>query len=100
MSTSGRRTKIVATIGPASDDVHVLVRLIEAGMDVPRLNFSHGTPEEKARTAQGCAPPPTGWSDRWRSSRISPARRSTWRCWEALATRCPVAANIARSTCS
>ena len=47
-----RRTKIVATIGPASDDVEVLGRMIEAGMDVARLNFSHGTPEEKARTAQ------------------------------------------------
>jgi pyruvate kinase len=47
-----RRTKIVATIGPASDDVDTLARMIEAGMDVARLNFSHGTPEEKARTAQ------------------------------------------------
>ena len=46
-----RRTKIVATIGPASDDVEILTRMIEAGMDVARLNFSHGTPEEKARTA-------------------------------------------------
>jgi len=47
-----RRTKIVATIGPASDDVDTLTRMIDAGMDVARLNFSHGTPEEKARTAQ------------------------------------------------
>ena len=47
-----RRTKIVATIGPAYRDSHeVLVRMIEAGMDVARLNFSHGTPEEKAETA-------------------------------------------------
>ena len=46
-----RRTKIVATIGPASDDPEVLARMIEAGMDVARLNFAHGTPEEKARTA-------------------------------------------------
>jgi pyruvate kinase len=37
-----RRTKIVATIGPASRDPAVLARLADAGMDVARLNFSHG----------------------------------------------------------
>jgi pyruvate kinase len=47
-----RRTKIVATIGPASRDPEVLVRMIDAGMDVARLNFSHGTAEEHADTAQ------------------------------------------------
>lgn len=41
-----RKTKIVATIGPASERVEVLTRLIEAGVDVCRLNFSHGTQEE------------------------------------------------------
>jgi pyruvate kinase len=41
-----RRTKIVATLGPATDDPKVLDALIEAGVDVVRLNFSHGTPEE------------------------------------------------------
>jgi pyruvate kinase len=46
-----RRTKIVATIGPASDDPEILVRLIEAGMDVARLNFAHGTRESQAATA-------------------------------------------------
>jgi pyruvate kinase len=46
-----RRTKIVATIGPASDDHDTLVRMVEAGMDVARLNFAHGTREEKAETA-------------------------------------------------
>jgi pyruvate kinase len=46
-----RRTKIVATIGPACDDHETLVRMVEAGMDVARLNFSHGTPEQKAETA-------------------------------------------------
>jgi pyruvate kinase len=40
-----RRTKIVATIGPASREPEVLVRLIEAGLDVARLNFSHGSRE-------------------------------------------------------
>jgi pyruvate kinase len=45
-----RRTKIVATIGPASGDNEMLVRMIEAGMDVARLNFSHGTAEQHAAT--------------------------------------------------
>src|ERR687885_2555010 len=47
-----RRTKIVATIGPASRDPEVLARMIEAGMDVARLNFSHGSAEEHAETAR------------------------------------------------
>jgi pyruvate kinase len=46
-----RRTKIVATIGPASRHPDVLVRMVDAGMDVARLNFSHGTAEEHAETA-------------------------------------------------
>ena len=40
------RTKIVATIGPASDSVEVLGQLIDAGADVMRLNLSHGTLDE------------------------------------------------------
>lgn len=47
-----RRTKIVATLGPATDDASVLERMIEAGMDVIRLNFAHGTAWEQARRAQ------------------------------------------------
>jgi pyruvate kinase len=41
-----RRTKIVATLGPACSDPKILDKMIEGGVDVVRLNFSHGTPEE------------------------------------------------------
>ena len=41
-----RRTKIVATLGPASSDKKTLARMIEAGLDVVRMNFSHGTAAE------------------------------------------------------
>jgi len=41
--TSPRRTKIVATLGPASNDLDILKRMITAGLDIVRLNFSHGT---------------------------------------------------------
>ena len=45
-----RRTKIVATLGPVSRDAPVLERLVEAGMDVARINLSHGTPTEHERS--------------------------------------------------
>ena len=42
MTLSRHKTKIVATIGPASESPEMLTRLIDAGLDVARLNFSHG----------------------------------------------------------
>ncbi|MDB5936912.1 MAG: pyk, partial [Massilia sp.] len=46
-----RGTKIVATIGPASSDPDMLVRMIRAGVDVVRLNFSHGTAQDHIERA-------------------------------------------------
>ena len=45
-----RRTKIIATVGPASDTDVILDSLIAAGVDIVRLNFSHGTHESQAVT--------------------------------------------------
>ncbi|WP_313950358.1 pyruvate kinase [Accumulibacter sp.] len=47
-----RDTKIVATLGPASSDADVLERMIRAGVDVVRLNFSHGKPQDHIARAQ------------------------------------------------
>lgn len=47
-----RKAKIVCTLGPASDQPEILDRLLEAGMDTARLNFSHGTHEGHATTYQ------------------------------------------------
>ncbi|MFT6623951.1 MAG: pyruvate kinase [Cycloclasticus sp.] len=47
-----RRTKIVATLGPATDDPAVLEELLRAGVDVVRLNFSHGQADEQRERAR------------------------------------------------
>jgi pyruvate kinase len=49
MDPSTRRTKIVATIGPASSTKETLEQMIQAGMNVARLNFSHGSYDDHAR---------------------------------------------------
>src|SRR5215218_1701640 len=48
----GRRTKIIATVGPASWKPAVLEQLVEAGADVFRLNFSHAGRERQAETIE------------------------------------------------
>jgi pyruvate kinase len=49
---SSRRTKIVATLGPASDPPEVLGGLLDAGVDVVRLGLAHGTPDEHRRRVE------------------------------------------------
>ena len=51
-SVVGRRTKIIATVGPASWEPSVLERMLGAGVDVFRLNFSHADAERHARTIE------------------------------------------------
>lgn len=48
-----RRTKIVCTLGPATDGPGILEGLVRAGMDVARLNFSHGTTGEHLKRMEG-----------------------------------------------
>ncbi|MGA8104499.1 MAG: pyruvate kinase [Candidatus Acidiferrales bacterium] len=46
---TGRKAKIVCTLGPACDSSEMIDKMIQAGMDVARLNFSHGAPADHAR---------------------------------------------------
>jgi len=50
--TPTKRTKIIATLGPATDEGNVLKGLLTAGVDLVRLNFSHGTPEDHIARAK------------------------------------------------
>ena len=43
-----KKTKIICTLGPATDEESILMTMIQSGMDIARLNFSHGTKEEHA----------------------------------------------------
>src|SRR6186997_2118156 len=49
LAHKNHRTKIIATVGPACDTYEKLLELVRAGVNVFRLNFSHGTHEDKAK---------------------------------------------------
>jgi len=48
-----KRTKIVCTIGPASSEVKDILAMLKSGMNVARINFSHGTHEDNAKLIRG-----------------------------------------------
>ena len=52
--TSIKKTKIICSIGPASTDPEVMSKMVEAGMNVARINFSHATMEEKSSSSCIC----------------------------------------------
>ena len=63
-----RKAKIVDTIGPSTEDYDNLLKLVEAGMDVARLNRSHGTPEDHLKVLQQRAQGQRShWSQRCRA---------------------------------
>ena len=54
MLLNNKNTKIVCTIGPASEDMKTLKKLIENGMNVLRMNFSHGDYDEQLKKLERC----------------------------------------------
>ena len=46
-----RRTKIIVSLGPATDNAKVMAALVQEGIDVARINMSHGSPEDHQRRA-------------------------------------------------
>ena len=54
MLKNAKKTKIVCTLGPASDSEEVLTQLVENGLNVCRFNFSHGDHAEQKVFCSGC----------------------------------------------
>lgn len=60
-----RKTKVICTLGPSVDNEETLRKLILAGMNCARFNFSHGTHESHLATDQAQASPGRAWGLRW-----------------------------------
>ena len=58
MALPTHKTKIVCTIGPASESAQVMEQMIRAGMNIARLNFSHGDFASHEKTIRISGPPP------------------------------------------
>ena len=71
-----RRTKIVATLGPATDAPDVLEQIIRAGVDVVRLNYSHGEAADHQARAQALREAPDASAATWACSPTCRGRRS------------------------
>ena len=52
-----KKTKVICTIGPASENAETLTELAKAGMNIARLNFSHGSHEEHKARIELCWEP-------------------------------------------
>ena len=70
-----RKTKIICTLGPATDHPGVLEKLVVEGMDVARFNFSHGSYEEHKRRLHTKKHVPNT-KGRWRRCLIQRDRKS------------------------
>lgn len=70
-----RKTKIVCTLGPSTDREGVLREMIQAGMNVARFNFSHGTHAEHKARLDALKALRKSWTPRWRPCWIPRALR-------------------------
>ena len=73
-----RKVKTVCTVGPASAALEILKKLVLAGMDVARLNFSHGTYRSHAETISRLRQSPNRTTAPWRFSKTSKVHAFGW----------------------
>lgn len=78
-----RKTKIVCTLGPSTDNEEVLRQLMQEGMAVARMNFSHGTHEEQKVRLDAVKKMRRNWGFRWQRFWIRKGRRFVSEKWKA-----------------